>query len=431
MAKKQTSEDRSRYAHMGKEERLQSFKRTIAHPHLKAADEALREAIRETGGASIVNVFGPARVGKTTMKNHVIKAILTEFLPTLERDKERIPVLSIAPRPPLSGSFNWKTFFQLGLSGLQEPLIDMKIFAPSDEEVELPSPNRSSLLRKPAEGTKDALRHAFEVAVKQRRPVAVIVDEAQHLGKVSGAKQLQNQLDCIKSLADTTETVFVLIGTYELLPLRNLSAQLIGRSLDIHFPRYRNTKNELSQFKKVLETFQDALPFESRTNVLLENWEFCYERSIGCVGNLRLMLVRAVHAALWQEAKTVSVKHLKLHAFSEAECYEMMREAYEGERELKAKAEQRTQFLEMLGLEREDEIQKVPAPPPDEVPPVTLEDPQNEPLDWGEPKAEPDQPIEQTMSVQAVPETHPKKSSSRPFRRKPRRDPTRPDPAEA
>lgn len=341
-------EDRTRYAKMTKEERLQSFKRTIAHPHLQAADKALREAIQEPGGASIVNVYGPARVGKSTMKDHVIRTIILEMAALLQQDRERIALLSMMPRPPLSGSFSWKDFFQGGLVAFDEPLIDKKIALDTEDDEEQSVESR--LKRKPPEGTKDALRQSFETAVKRRRPVAVIIDEAQHLGKVSNAQQLQNQLDCIKSLADATGTVFVLIGTYELLPLRNLSAQLIGRSLDIHFPRYRNTEKELSQFKKVLRTFQGALPFVEETDLLLKHWEFCYERSIGCVGNLRLMLVRAVRAALWADAKTLHWNDLKTHAFSEAESYEMMREAYEGEKELASKPKQHADLLKMLGL---------------------------------------------------------------------------------
>ena len=58
MKKKDVPEDRARYAKMTKEERLQAFKRTIAHPHLEATDKALRRAIQEPGGASIINVFG-------------------------------------------------------------------------------------------------------------------------------------------------------------------------------------------------------------------------------------------------------------------------------------------------------------------------------------------------------------------------------------
>lgn len=304
MKKKDVPEDRARYAKMTKEECLQAFKRTIAHPHLHAADKALREAIQEPGGASIVNVFGPARVGKSTMKNHVIRAVLLELLPLLQQDRERVPLLSLMPRPPLSGYFNWKDFFQDGLVAFDEPLIYHKIaFGTEDDEWQSVE---SLSKRKPPEGTKDALRQSFETAAKRRRSVAIFIDEAQHLGKVSSERQLQNQLDCIKSLAENTGTLFVLIGTYQLLPLRNLSAQLIGRSLDIHFPRYRSTGKELSQFKNVLRTFQDALPFVEETDILLKHWEFCFERSIGCVGNLRLMLVRAVHAALWADAKSLS-----------------------------------------------------------------------------------------------------------------------------
>lgn len=337
MKKKDVPEDRARYAKMTKEECLQAFKRTIAHPHLEATDKALREAIQEAGGASIINVFGPARVGKSTMKNHVIRTIILEMLPLLQQDRERVPLLSLMPRPPLSGYFNWKDFFQGGLMAFDEPLIDHKIALHTGDDEEptgLIRLDGSRIKRKPPEGSKDALRQSFVTTVKRRRPVAIFVDEAQHLDKVSSERQRQNQVDCIKSLAEDTGTIVVLIGTYELLPLRDLSAQLIGRSLDIHFPRYRSTEKELSQFQNILRTFQDALPFTEETDILLKYWEFCYERSIGCVGNLRLMLVRAVHAALWADAKQLSWNHLKTHGFREAESYEMMREAYEGERKL-------------------------------------------------------------------------------------------------
>ncbi len=365
MKKQGTPEDRSRYAKMTKEERLQAFKRLIAHPHLETADKALRRAIQEPGGASIINVFGPARVGKSTMMNHVFRTIILEMLPLLQQDRERIPLLRMSPRPPLSGYFNWKDFFQVGLVAFDEPLIEHKIAHDPGDDEELTGLARaegSRIKRKPPEGTKDALRQSFATTTKRRRPVAIFVDEAQHLDKVSSDHQRQNQVDCIKSLADETGTIFVLIGTYELLPLRNLSAQLIGRSLDIHFPRYRSTEKDLSQFKNVLRTFQDALPFVEETDILLKHWEFCYERSIGCVGNLRLMLVRAVHAALWADAKTLTWHHLKTHAFREAESYEMMREAFEGESQLDSNPKQRAQLRKMLGLAPPVKPKKDPQP---------------------------------------------------------------------
>jgi hypothetical protein len=40
---------------------------------------------------------------------------------------------------------------------------------------------------------------------------------------------LQNQMDMLKSLADSTHSRLVLVGTYELLTFRNLSGQLSRR----------------------------------------------------------------------------------------------------------------------------------------------------------------------------------------------------------
>jgi hypothetical protein len=138
--------------------------------------------------------------------------------------------------------------------------------------------------------------------------------------------------------------------------------QLVHFPLNDSVPRYRSTAKELSQFQNVLRTFQDALPFVEETDILLKHWKFCYERSIGCVGNLRLMLVRAVHAALWANAKTLSWKHMKTHAFSEAESYEMMLEAYEGEKELASKPKQRADLLKMLGLSPPNKSRSKPQP---------------------------------------------------------------------
>ena len=346
--------DGKRYATMSKEARLDEFQqRAIAHPHLAAADKALQEAIQEPGGASIILVYGPARVGKTTMKRRVIRQLTKAMLPALQEDRERIPFLSVLLHPPLNNTFSWKDYLQAGLLAIQEPLIDQKVLLEEDEEGEGEAGSQTGparARRRRPEGTNDALRAALETAIQHRRPAAVLIDEAQHFGMVGSGRRLQDQLDCIKSLADITQTVHVLIGTYELLPFRNLSAQLIGRSIDIHFPRYHTSKREVNQFKSILKAFQEWLPFVEEPNTLIENWDFCYERSIGCVGNLRLMLVRAVHAALWSGEETLSLKRLQQHAFSVAECHDMMREARRGEKTLAEDPTQLLELREMLGL---------------------------------------------------------------------------------
>ncbi len=68
---------------------------------------------------------------------------------------------------------------------------------------------------------------------------------------------IHGQLDFLKSLAILTNTVYVLAGTYELLTLDTLSAQLGRRSIVAHFPRYQATnKDNVRAFKTVLQAFQ-------------------------------------------------------------------------------------------------------------------------------------------------------------------------------
>ena len=317
--------DRARYAQMTPDECLDAFKHVvIAHPHLITVYHALLEVLQETGGALLVFVCGPSGVGKTALKDRVIRM-------------EQVPILSLLARPTLSGTFDWIDYLQSGILALEASWFGSKIVLDTgdeEESIHTAQTDRTGAGRRPLNRVKDYdLRVCLETAIKRRRPAAVIIDDAQYLGKVSSPRRLLDQLDCIKSLAEVTETVHVLIGTYELLDLRYVSAQMVRSSITIHFLRYRDTDEELSQFKAVLSAFQDLLPFEEETGILLEHWEYCYERSLGCVGILHQMLIRAVHSALWVGEKTLRVKYLRQHALSKADCDVMLREIQEGERE--------------------------------------------------------------------------------------------------
>jgi flagellar biosynthesis GTPase FlhF len=54
--------------HQSSQVRLDYFKAyTVAHPALKQADQAVWNALREPAGASLIFIFGPTGVGKTTL----------------------------------------------------------------------------------------------------------------------------------------------------------------------------------------------------------------------------------------------------------------------------------------------------------------------------------------------------------------------------
>ena len=272
------------------ESRIDHFRSfTVAHPRLVEAKETLMNAIHGAEANSLIFVFGPTGVGKTTLRSKTEQMIDQEVLEELHEDSTRIPVVSVEAVAPESGSFNWRDHYRRLLHQLDEPLIDHKLNQANGFGMSRFMPTSRAV--------STEYRYAVEQAIRYRRPVAVMIDEAQHLGKIPSGRRLLDQLDVIKSIANQTKTVHVLFGTYELLAFRNLNAQLSRRSIDIHLPRYRAEDPEDRQmFINIVRSFDRALPFDDPSD-LVANWEFLYERSLGCVGILKEWLVRAATVA--------------------------------------------------------------------------------------------------------------------------------------
>ena len=194
------------------------------------------------------------------------------------------------------------------------------------------------------------LRQAVESAVQHRRPAAILIDEAQHLTRMASGRRLADQLEVIKSLANCTRTVHVLLGTYDLLTFRHLNGQLCRRSCDIHFRRYSaESQDDVRVFKNTVLTFQRQLPLDEQPD-LLSFWELLYERSVGCIGILKEWLDRALIAALREGSKTLTGRHLEATAFSADRCEKIAVEAHEGERQLLSADQDRPRLRELLGL---------------------------------------------------------------------------------
>ena len=99
----------------------------------------------------------------------------------------------------------------------------------------------------------------------------------------------------------------VLIGTYELQSLRNLSGQLSRRSRHLHFSRYGTSGEDLKVFRSIIYNLQLHLPV-ARTPNLIKHWEYLYARSIGCTGILKDWLVRCLAAAIADKSQTITLK---------------------------------------------------------------------------------------------------------------------------
>ena len=318
---------------------------TVAHPQLMDAKDKLITAIHQSPRNSLVMVFGPTGVGKTTLLTKVEQILTTSLLPTLETDRGRIPVVSLEAVAPESGNFNWRDQFKRILLNVEEPLVRRKLPQPL-----LRSGDDDPYTRLNSKAPSAEYRYAVEQALRHRRPLAVLIDEAQHLVKMSSGRKLLDQLDVIKSIANLTGTVHVLFGTYDLLAFHSLNGQLSRRTVEVHFRRYRaNQEEDRRSFVNTVHTFAQRLPFPEPPDLAAE-WEYLYERSIGCVGVLKDWLVRGLAHALQRGKTSVSSSDLEPYALSLSQCERMLSEVIEGELRLRETADDRCRLRTRLGL---------------------------------------------------------------------------------
>jgi len=330
---------------------------TVAHPTLATVDRLVWNAIHEPAGALLVLLAGPTGVRKTTMLDHLEQRLCEEALPRLEQDPGHLPVVKLFAANPATRQFKWSDFFTRALLAIREPLVDYKVNPQALAERGSPSftpRNRADVA---------TLQLSWEHAVHYRRPVAVFIDEAQHLGKIGSGSSLLGQLDFLKSLAILTNTVYVLAGTYELLTLDTLSAQLGRRSIIVHFPRYQaTTKDDVRAFKTVLQAFQRHLPLEEMPD-LVSQWQDCYACTAGCVGLLKEWLLKALAEALETKAKTISPEILAHHVPSTALREQMMTEIEEGEKGFTYDEAAENELRKRMGLPRRRKTKEEKAVP--------------------------------------------------------------------
>lgn len=315
-------------------ERFNYFKeKIIDHARLHEIDEKIMHAICYPSGASLIIVYGPTGVGKTTLREKIEAKLLQQERKAMEEDPGYMPVAGMHLIAE-SGSFSWKEYFIRAMAALNEPLIDRKANFETRTIYQGREVIRSSNPSAPT------LRRAMESCFKHRRTKVFIIDEAQHLKNIASGRRLLNQMDTIKSLAETTNTMYVLIGTYELLDLTNLSAQLCKRSKEIHFSRYLNDDGVNSDaFASVLKTFQDHLPL-AQTPDLSCFEDYLYRETFGCIGVLKNLLNEALSHALAKGAETITREMLEQCTLSTRDLVKMSQEISTGEDVLKKTDEQ-------------------------------------------------------------------------------------------
>lgn len=329
------------------------LERTINHPKLNTAFLDVLEKINDAPMGKVFLVFGPTGVGKSTLCRRVNNEIIIKYLENNDSDKGTIPIAMLELPAPDNGKFNWRDFYKRMLKELNEPLIENKIINSVGN-----SEGKKRKFPDHLPSTAPELRESLENAIRYRKTKIILLDEAQHLLKVASGKEPKDQLDVIKSIANLTGSIIVMFGTYDLTDFFNLNGQLGRRTNEIHFPRYNvEIEKEKQEFKIVVNTFQNKLPFYEETK-LLQYWEFLYERSIGCIGILKEWLDECVKEALNKNQPTITYEILEKNAPSPAKALTIAEETISGEEKVKEQWESSYLLREKLGLRNNKKSKK-------------------------------------------------------------------------
>lgn len=163
--------------------------------------------------------------------------------------------------------------------------------------------------------TETTLRIALERGLRARKTKFFIIEEAHHMVRKKGGKRAGEILDSIKCLANTNELVLVMFGGYELLTVGLASAHINGRLKIIHFPRYLPIEVDLKEFDQSLETISRIMPMSPGAS-LIDYRNSIYRGSLGCIGLVCEWCESAIALMAARMDEHLSPEHLSATRFN-------------------------------------------------------------------------------------------------------------------
>ena len=269
------------------EETKSFFGMEIQHALYHAVLNEVSLMIECPAGLEFFAVFGPTGVGKSTLCEAIGAEALELYRKESPSKPGELPVVMVtAPAAP-RGRPDWKELFSRILEELNRPLVS----APANGYGGIFGPYDSGHLLF-GRGTTSGIRRALRDAIHYRKVRLILIDEAQHLTKGLNIAQVAMDIDNLKNLAFETKCLIGLLGTYDLLPLVTASGQLSRRVQPVHYPRYTEQNKIIKgHFNAALDAFVKHMPIKSK-EVILDEREFLFMRTSGCVGTLSTVLTK-------------------------------------------------------------------------------------------------------------------------------------------
>ena len=310
---------------------------TIRHPYFMRALNKIFTMLSFKRGKRVIVLIGPSGCGKSSL---IVKLI--ELLTSPEQRAAGVApyVVTVEAPTPEHRPFRFRPLYIDILKALRDPTVEEKIHTrpgPSPGYWDSKASSYGSRRESP-----DILKQVVEDAIRMLGVSILIIDEAQHILKVTSARQLIDHLDVIKSIANRTGIKIVLCAHYEFSAVNNLNSQLIRRLKKIHFKRYnKRIASQYQKFVNTIDTYQGMLATAIDFN-LIEHTEYLYEGTLGCVGELCDWIIRALEEAISSGSSKLRMKHFESTIRTEVELLTMARDIEAGELAMRGQLSKRS-----------------------------------------------------------------------------------------
>lgn len=283
---------------------------TVKHKLQEQAHEAVSFACNDDPSSAIIVLAGPTGVGKSTLLSKFADEYLLERAAAMATDATLRPIAYTVSVASGHKGFDWKRLFKDAGRNLGDPFAYRRDHCGPRKD----RPNKRAPLTRLAGESLGAsvMREELEAELELRGCGMWIIDEAHHV--IRGARKggPGDQLDVLKSLAQTSRARLLLCGTYDLPDYMLGSGQLSRRSSVIRFNRYRWTDpDERRVFANVVRALLKRLPYASRHPDVKENLQFFYLHSLGCIGIFKDWAARALALQLRRGDAALTIEHFR------------------------------------------------------------------------------------------------------------------------
>jgi len=294
----------------------------LSHRNWKfALSESISTLIASSSG-EVLSITGPSRVGKTRLVKE-LSILLVGEKETI--DDGLIPVVYVlATNSVKNNFFDSKDFVIRALEAIKHPFYGVN--AAND-------PWGVERYRKLDKISEANLRRALETAIENRKTLYLVIDEVQHIlrcyGGIAAASAFLNSL---KSLAQQTNIILVLVGAYPILEALRLSPHMLGREHLVHFPRYSVKHDDLIVFNQILLFYSNYVHLPIGVGSLCDWNEYLFNGSLGCIGLLEKWLRTALANVIASGDTVLELKHLERTIKSDDKLYRIEEEILDGEK---------------------------------------------------------------------------------------------------